>query len=400
MVRKTDSDIAVSAPASKRLLSIDIIRGFLLLVIMVSHIELPPNFYDFFTGRGRLFVSAAEGFFFMSGLLVGMVYKRKLDKGMKFIFKKMWGRAAELYIGSVILTLSVSFVVAKTNHFYIKEGLPNPVDWSHIIYQTLLLRFEYGWADFLGRFAILMLIAPFVFFLLTRGRWKLVLVGIISAWVLRHNNFTLGWQILFNGGMLVGFYWKELNAWWHHLAKHHRRNIKRAVITVTAITFAYAYLVVYVLSELNTFMAHLPIWLQHFTLSWNSFNKKIWVYNDKWTMGPIRVILFFFWASVGYMWVSRHETVINQKTRGILLLIGQNSLFVYIYHSFIVLGFKYLIPPRTNIAENFLIVSAGLALLIGGTYAYRNFRTRRPGLSIANLYGFIFKKSRSIFQPR
>jgi hypothetical protein len=126
-------------------------------------------------------VSPAEGFFFLSGLLVGMVYRRKLARGTKFVFKKMWTRAAELYVGSVVLTLTFAFIVARTNHFYIKEGLPSPVDWPHTITQTLLLRFEYGWADFLGRFAILMLIAPFVFYLISKGRWRLVLIGIIAA---------------------------------------------------------------------------------------------------------------------------------------------------------------------------------------------------------------------------
>src|SRR3984885_13034058 len=102
MIKAVTQDLAAAAPASKRILGFDLIRGFLLLVILINHIELPPNFYDFFTGRGRLFVSAAEGFFFLSGLLVGMVYRRKMAKGMKFVFKKIWTRAAELYVGSVI----------------------------------------------------------------------------------------------------------------------------------------------------------------------------------------------------------------------------------------------------------------------------------------------------------
>src|SRR6266550_142679 len=116
MADSIERDIAVSGK-TQRILSFDIIRGFLMLVILVGHIELPPNFYDFFTGRGRLFVSAAEGFFFLSGLLIGMVYRRRLALGMKFIFKRIWGRAVELYIGSVIMTLFFAFVIVKTNHF-------------------------------------------------------------------------------------------------------------------------------------------------------------------------------------------------------------------------------------------------------------------------------------------
>src|SRR3954466_14178860 len=96
----TQEDIVVKSktPRSRRILAFDLIRGFFLLIIMVDHIELYPNGFDVFTGKGRLWVSAAEGFFFISGLLIGMVYRRRLALGMKFIFKKMWRRAAELYI--------------------------------------------------------------------------------------------------------------------------------------------------------------------------------------------------------------------------------------------------------------------------------------------------------------
>ena len=399
MANTDERDIAVSGK-SKRVLSFDIIRGFLLLVILVGHIELPPNFYDFFTGRGRLFVSAAEGFFFLSGLLVGMVYRRKLALGTKFLFKKMWTRAAELYVGSVVLTLVFAFIVAKTNHFYIKEGLPNPVDWPQIIRQTLLLRFEYGWADFLGRFAILMLIAPFVFYLISRGKWKLVLAAILAGWLFRGQNFTLGWQLIFNGGMLMGFYWDEINRWWKHQRASRKRLLKRTAVTITAVTFLYSYAVVYVLSELNTFYNSLSDGLRHFTLSWDSFNKYVWTYSDKWTMGPVRAALFFIWASVAFSWVRRHEQIINKRTRNLLLLIGQNSLFVYIYHSVIVFVFKFFIPAKTSIPENFAIVSLSLLLLVGGTYLYRYVRNSRPRLNSANLYTLVFKKSRALFNSK
>ena len=117
-------------------------------------------------------------------------------------------------------------------------------------------------------------------------------------------------------------------------------------------------------------------------------------------MGPIRLILFFFWASVIYVWVTKREDKINQKTRGVFLLVGQNSLFVYIFHALVVLAFKFFIPAHTSIAENFLIVTLSLITVIGGTYAYRYFRMSRPEINASNLYNFIFKKGRSLFAAR
>jgi hypothetical protein len=400
MRKAATEDMVVRAAASQRILSFDIIRGFLLLVILVGHIELPPNFYDFFTGRGRLYVSAAEGFFFLSGLLVGMVYRRKLANGLRFIFKKMWARAAELYVGSVIFTLLYSFIVAKTNHFYIKPGLPNPVDWHHTITQTLLLRFEYGWADFLGRFAILMLIAPVVFYFIAKGRWRLVLLGILVAYLLRRDNFTLGWQLIFNGGMLIGYYWSEINRRLAGLNARRKRILKNSLVAVTAVSFTISYAAVYVLSELNQYYNSLSPGWQHFALNWDRFTNYSFIYADKWTMGPLRVILFFIWASVAYMFVKRYENQINGRAKGLLLVIGQNSLFVYIFHSIVVFVFKYFIPVKTNPLQNFAIVSLGLAIVIGGTYLYRYTRLNWPHLNSTNFYSMLTKKGKDLLQAR
>jgi hypothetical protein len=393
MAQVAEKDVAVSGK-SKRILSFDIIRGYMLLVILVGHIELPPNFWDFFTGRGRLFVSAAEGFFFLSGLLIGMVYKRRIALGFKFILKRMLGRAAELYIASVVLTLIFAFIVAKTNHFYIKQGLPDPVIWKTTIIQTLTLRFEYGWADFLARFAILMLIAPFVFYFLMKNRWKLVLMAMVAAYLLRGNNFTLGWQFIFNGGMLIGFYWQELNKKWASLSRRTKTIAKRTTVWLAAVTFLFSYSIVYGLSELNNFYNRLGPGLQRFTINWDNFNQHIWTYADKWTMGPIRLVLFFVWAAVVFMVVARHEKPINRRTRGLLVMLGQNSLFVYIYHAFIVFVFKFFIPLKTSAIENFLIVTAALILLIGGTYFYTRFRDSKPGI-LGRIYNPFSRHSRS-----
>ncbi|HET9721460.1 MAG TPA: OpgC domain-containing protein, partial [Candidatus Saccharimonadales bacterium] len=173
-MRTQQEDIAV-AGKSKRILAFDLIRGFFLLVIMIDHVELYPNGWDFFTGKGRLWVSAAEGFFFLSGLLIGMIYKRRLYLGMKFIFKKMWKRALELYLAGTLLTFVFLSWVEFTHHAPIKDALPSPFPWHHDIVQALLMRFTYGWADFLVRFAILMLIAPFVFYVISRGKWWLAM---------------------------------------------------------------------------------------------------------------------------------------------------------------------------------------------------------------------------------
>jgi hypothetical protein len=370
-VDTVEEDVVVKAK-TERILAIDLLRGFLLLVIMADHIELYPNGWDFFTGKGRLWVSAAEGFFFLSGLLIGMIYKRRLHLGMKFIFKKMWQRALELYIVGTALTFVFLGWVELTNHVPIKDTLPDPIPWGHYIWQALTLRFTYGWADFLVHFAALMVIAPFIFYLVARRKWWLALVGITVMWLYRGEHFTLAWQAIFNLGIIIGFYWQEIKQGWDKLKAAQRRLIKRVIVALAAVSFVASYASVFLLSLLNHLYDSLTPWLRHVTFTWNNYNADIWVYADKWKMGWLRIILFFLWFMVLY-WISRrYERQIGRATRGLLELLGRNSLYVYTAHAFIVFILKmYVIPPQTSVVQNFLITGAALAALIAVTIAYK-----------------------------
>jgi hypothetical protein len=383
----TEDDIVVRAKTrgSKRILAFDLIRGFFLLVIMVDHVELYPNFLDFFTGKGRLWVSAAEGFFFLSGLLIGMIYRRRLTLGMKFIIRKMWTRAAELYVAGVSLTFLFLAWVEFTHHSPIKDTLPSPFPWHHYIIESLLMRFTYGWADFLVRFAILMIFAPLVFYVVSKGKWWLALVGIIGVWFFRGQSFSLAWQLIFNLGIITGFHWQQIENWFRGLRQRQRRNIKRGMATTAGLTFVASYFSVYLLSLLNHLWGDglLPQWLQHITFTWDRLNYDVWVYADKWTMGPLRVVLFAAWFPVLYWLVRKYEKPISLYSRGILEMLGRNSLFVYIVHSFIVFTLKmYFIPPRTNVLQNFIITGSGVVVLIAITKLYLR---ARPSLATARL---------------
>lgn len=371
-----------TSAANHRIKALDILRGYFLAVILIDHIELYPSGFDLLTGRGRLLVSAAEGFFFMSGLLVGMVYKRRLHLGMRFIFGKMWKRAAQLYVGSVVLTLLFTALAIYLNDTGIKDGLFSVINWPHIFKETLLLRYGYGWADFLDRFAILMLLAPFGFYLIARGKWWLLGMASLTAWALRGNNFTLSWQILFAAGMVLGYYWFELNARLAGLSVALRHRLKVGLFVTAWVTFLLSYASVFLLSLLNQHLlgnpASLPHWLQDFTLNWNSINQSVWLYAQKWTMGPIRIVLFLIWFTALYLWADKYYDTITRYTKGFIELLGRNSLFVYITHAFIVFGFKFFIPAGTTLWQNFLITGSALALLIAITYFYKRFWPDKP----------------------
>lgn len=379
-----------------RILTFDLLRGFFLIVILIDHIELYPSLFDLLTGRGRLYASAAEGFFALSGLLVGMVYRRRLARGIKYIFGRMWLRALELYIASIVLTLGYVFWAITSNHPAIKYGLPDPINWWHIINQTLLVRFGFGWSDFLPRFVILMLMAPSAFYLIAKGFWRIMVSLSVGLWVARNQNFTLAWQLLFNLGMLAGFYWDEITAWFKKMSNRQKKYLSIGVYGLSAATLAISYASVFLLSYADEHFSPMPPWLQNTTIHFNNLNDQIWVHSQKWTLGPLRIVLFFLWFSALYLLVHRREIKINQRTKGVLELLGRNSLYVYVLHSFIVFAFKFYIPVHTNIYQNFGITLLALLALVYGTQAYQKLRSDYPKITLQKFYMYLAGLRRSV----
>ena len=95
----------------KRVLTFDILRGYFLFVIMIDHLMRTFGFWEIFTGRGAQWVSAAEGFFFVSGIMIGMLRGAKMiSSPIEDIFKKCWSRSLTLYIWAVGLTIFFSLL--------------------------------------------------------------------------------------------------------------------------------------------------------------------------------------------------------------------------------------------------------------------------------------------------
>src|SRR4028119_1967695 len=65
--------------SSKRDLRLDLLRGFCIFVMIVDHIGgLSP--LRAITGGNTFFISAAEGFVFISGLLLGEIYRKVAER--------------------------------------------------------------------------------------------------------------------------------------------------------------------------------------------------------------------------------------------------------------------------------------------------------------------------------
>ena len=97
---------SIEEPHIERIRAFDLMRGFFLIVILLDHLAYYPSGLDIFTGRGLLYISTAEGFFAISGLVLGIVRGRKLlKKPLSIAAKLLLKRSVQLYIESIILTL-------------------------------------------------------------------------------------------------------------------------------------------------------------------------------------------------------------------------------------------------------------------------------------------------------
>src|ERR671932_776957 len=89
------------AETGKRDLRFDLLRGYCVFAMTVDHLDTPTWLYVL-TGGNRFFVSAAEGFLVISGLVMGVVYRPIVERaGLPAAARKALKRSALLYLVTV-----------------------------------------------------------------------------------------------------------------------------------------------------------------------------------------------------------------------------------------------------------------------------------------------------------
>src|SRR5690606_35972587 len=86
-------------PRMKRFDIIDGMRGYFLVFMLINHLIFAGGYWLVKVNHNQLaFVEDAQGFVFLSGLLIGMVYARKMIKnGYAAGRQAIYSRAFELY---------------------------------------------------------------------------------------------------------------------------------------------------------------------------------------------------------------------------------------------------------------------------------------------------------------
>lgn len=328
-----------------------------MVCIVVNHnLEWSPSLISIFTGEGSLFASAAEGFFAISGILVGYIYGRKITKNRRVVFKKLWKRALLLYILTVSFSLLFySWASLNTERDYLLELWKG--DWLSFIYSVLTLQFTYGWHDFLRQYTWFMLIAPFAILLCVKRKAYIVIILSGLTWLLFRENATIqafaAWQVIFFISITIGFYLENIEKFVSRL----RVEIKSWWIGIGLATYLLSVFLFNIAPILVTYFDHsIPtslLVLSNMAIDYRD-QYLIPLVTPRDNISPVRLLFGIIWFSSLYIMFRNYEKSIEKKTRGILTFFGKNSLFIFCLHGVILFILNTLSnqPVSFNILMN------------------------------------------------
>src|SRR5919199_4749364 len=106
---------SVPEATQRRDLRVDFLRGFCVFAMVVDHFGGQSWLYAV-TGGNRFYVSAAEGFIFISGFVMGQAYRGKRDRsGLVVAMTDALRRARTLYLATITLTVVFSILYLYTD---------------------------------------------------------------------------------------------------------------------------------------------------------------------------------------------------------------------------------------------------------------------------------------------
>jgi len=344
-----------SSDIHKRDLRIDFIRGFVMLFLIVVHIDM-ISFYDYLAWERIGAVTGAEGFVIISGLILGFLSRLRINHdGFMSMAGKQFNRSFLLYKTSIVVILSIIIIdlipfidASVTMNFtmYGEHGVkiyslyPNWDSFLHnynrVIAKFLILRYGPHQFQILGLYVFLLMLSPFILWFISRGKIGIVLTLSWIAYFV-NNGFNLRitgaqfeyafplmvWQLLFVHGLVIGYYRNEI---WNFF--HSRKGAW--VFALILLLF-----VVFLFFTYNSPIKEIPAYLRLNVISPETFRFIHDKFFTKNTLGIGRlvndfVVLFVSYAMLSYFWKP-----IYKFFGWFFVPIGQASLYVFILHVYI-----------------------------------------------------------------
>lgn len=372
----------------KRFDLIDGIRGYFLVFMLINHLVFAGGFWLVeINHRQFAFVEDAQGFVFLSGLLIGMVYARKMVKyGYENGRDLIWSRALELYkyaMGLVIAVLFARMVIPHAPYiWYNWLGMTSFDDPLRLAAIATFL-FQPTFMDILPQYIVYMIFAPFLVKLCLDGKWAYVMAGSLLVWMagqlglqqlfttpmneivkgadeqgIRVSFNLFGWQLVFYTALVLGAMTAQNRIPWTKIFSPQRSWIAKAALIVCL------------------FFVPLRI-----ATAWNLMPEfmlgKFSTMEIRADFGPVYLINFLA-VGVGLTWLiiagpKHHNPIVQKFAAGViwvlslkfLQLLGRHSLQVYVWHVAIVYGIYYLDGRTAELTQlqKTVIAAVGIAML-------------------------------------
>lgn len=332
------------------MIALDYLRGFFILVIIIDHVSRWPSLMIIFSGKAFLWATAAEGFVLISGLLVGYIrgYKSK-HKSIKEPSIVLIKRAFKLYawaaLANFIYTLAIWYLplVGGSPGSKVASG-----DYVQLAIDSIMLQNISPWIYFLKIYAVYLLVAPVIIYMLKKGysRLTLLIVFIVYSFGLILGNELMQWQLLFFGAAIAGYHLDMIKRRFHSLKSNRQKLTKLIIYSAFIGTLS--------LSIVATFFHN---WLPDGVA--NNLNNLF----PKETITPLRSLVAGLWF-LGFVIIFIDFKPFIKKTFGWLLEpFGKQSLRAYIIHGAALIIVSYFFPPSENIWINTILSLIAIMLV-------------------------------------
>jgi hypothetical protein len=341
--------------------SIDVMRGVAILLMVMSHVG--PGSHITTLAHLPLWISAAEPFFFLSGLVLGIISGPPLRDGRaRAVYRKIGRRAYELWVVHCVLTALTVIVHELTGRMNV-PSVAAAGGWVRVAWMIPALRFQpVDYMNILPLFVVFFAVSPLVFELLRRRQTLLVAGASLALWAAAQWRPELipfadpvcgtpifsvaAWQLVFFSGVLIGYH-RDFIA--RELWPKHGRTIAITTGVVTLAIFMAAQLQRGVFARFGVTFPPSSAWL---------FAKP--------TSGPVRTAYDGGMFMLAYLALARTE----RSTRGRAVregveMLGRKSLYCFVVH----LAFALPASAFTIQARSSWLQDAATALAILGLYA-------------------------------
>jgi hypothetical protein len=369
--RKGQLSSALGFGSVQRRPEIDALRGVFLVWMTLAHL---PTHLSNFVDEPFGFLSSAEGFVFLSALLVARLYIRQAAEPGTALRTKLWKRALRIYGYHLILlacafTMAAAFAVMEHRlalinllNFYLAHPFPAIIGSLLLIYCPPLL-------DILPMYVIFLLVTPFLLAIAVHRGWKGILLASGFVWLLAQFG---------------------LRAWVHHVVVH-----------VTTLQIP--------LQDTGSFnlFAWQMVWVSGLCIGATSAQKGRSFRRPPSFVCQVSSLICIFFIGVRHNWFGSHLT---QQTLGLQLdkwqlgplrLVNLVAFACVIYWSRKLLTRLFVIEPFITLGKASLqvfcahlaFVFVGLALLYGTVGQLHGFDA--IGLVTLTFVGLIFVALRS-----